>query len=308
MLPSENKHSSTRTVFVRLPTNADALLVVKLSRNASLRELKENVYAGARDWPPHRQVLRWRGRELDAKDDATALGKLLDDADDAVVELVPCNVDASSSSSSSSERAFVALEAKVATLSAQLDVMRDTLSPTDKQRLTTALELADALKAIGRVADAARVAKDAFDDSISALDTLCEDSYSQSTVLMQVLRDRLTDWVVDATLDDNDKDDDDAREGQRTRSDVRAAQTSRNKADARIAREFNMKNFETTEVRLCVCVIIVCVRPFSCICCCVCLCAGRATNAICATRSGTKKSVRKPRRPQRLRCARSLTR
>ncbi len=42
-----------------------------------------------------------------------------------------------------------------------------------------------------------RLAKAAFDDAISELDTLSEDSYKDSTLIMQLLRDNLTLWTSD---------------------------------------------------------------------------------------------------------------
>jgi hypothetical protein len=42
--------------------------------------------------------------------------------------------------------------------------------------------------------DACTLAKQAFDDAISQLDTLTEDAYKDSTLIMQLLRDNLTLW------------------------------------------------------------------------------------------------------------------
>jgi len=44
---------------------------------------------------------------------------------------------------------------------------------------------------------ACRLAKQAFDDAISQLDCLPEDSYKDSTLIMQLLRDNLTLWTAD---------------------------------------------------------------------------------------------------------------
>ena len=44
----------------------------------------------------------------------------------------------------------------------------------------------------------------AFDEAIAELDTLNEDSYKDSTLIMQLLRDNLTLWTSDAATDDAD--------------------------------------------------------------------------------------------------------
>ena len=41
----------------------------------------------------------------------------------------------------------------------------------------------------------------AFDDAIAELDTLSEDSYKDSTLIMQLLRDNLTLWTSDQSED-----------------------------------------------------------------------------------------------------------
>jgi 14-3-3 protein epsilon len=45
--------------------------------------------------------------------------------------------------------------------------------------------------------EACKLAKDAFDAAIAELDTLNEESYKDSTLIMQLLRDNLTLWTSD---------------------------------------------------------------------------------------------------------------
>ncbi|KAK5819376.1 hypothetical protein PVK06_024369 [Gossypium arboreum] len=52
---------------------------------------------------------------------------------------------------------------------------------------------------------ACNLAKQAFDDAISELDTLGEESYKDSTLIMQLLRDNLTLWTSDITDEAGDE-------------------------------------------------------------------------------------------------------
>lgn len=52
---------------------------------------------------------------------------------------------------------------------------------------------------------ACNLAKQAFDDAIAELDTLNEDSYKDSTLIMQLLRDNLTLWTSDMPDEDDEQ-------------------------------------------------------------------------------------------------------
>jgi len=76
------------------------------------------------------------------------------------------------------------------------------LAPTHPIRLGLALNFSVFLYEVqAKNKDACELAKQAFDDAIAELDTLDEDSYKDSTLIMQLLRDNLTLW----TSDDNDQ-------------------------------------------------------------------------------------------------------
>jgi len=72
------------------------------------------------------------------------------------------------------------------------------LAPTHPIRLGLALNYSVFLYEVqGKSEDACALAKQAFDDAIAELDTLDEESYKDSTLIMQLLRDNLTLWTSD---------------------------------------------------------------------------------------------------------------
>merc|ERR1719269_529676 len=72
------------------------------------------------------------------------------------------------------------------------------LAPTHPIRLGLALNFSVFLYEVqAKNKDACELAKQAFDDAIAELDTLDEDSYKDSTLIMQLLRDNLTLWTSD---------------------------------------------------------------------------------------------------------------
>ena len=74
-----------------------------------------------------------------------------------------------------------------------MNVAKNTLPPTHPIRLGLALNYSVFYYEIGGKKDkACELAKSAFDEAIAELDQLKEDSYKDSTLIMQLLRDNLT--------------------------------------------------------------------------------------------------------------------
>ncbi|CAL7942863.1 unnamed protein product [Xylocopa violacea] len=82
------------------------------------------------------------------------------------------------------------------------DIAKSKMQPTHPIRLGLALNFSVFYYEIINSPDkACQLAKQAFDDAIAELDTLNEDSYKDSTLIMQLLRDNLTLWTSDTQGD-----------------------------------------------------------------------------------------------------------
>ncbi|RWS24118.1 14-3-3 protein epsilon-like protein [Leptotrombidium deliense] len=95
-----------------------------------------------------------------------------------------------------------AAENSLVAYKAASDIAMTELPPTHPIRLGLALNFSvfyyEILNSPER---ACRLAKAAFDDAIAELDTLSEESYKDSTLIMQLLRDNLTLWTSDMQHD-----------------------------------------------------------------------------------------------------------
>merc|ERR1712159_627746 len=97
-------------------------------------------------------------------------------------------------------------EQSLAAYKSAQDIALTELPPTHPIRLGLALNFSVFYYEILNSPDrACRLAKQAFDDAIAELDTLSEDSYKDSTLIMQLLRDNLTLWTSDMQSDGDDK-------------------------------------------------------------------------------------------------------
>lgn len=96
-----------------------------------------------------------------------------------------------------------AAENSLVAYKAATDISMSELAPTHPIRLGLALNFSvfyyEILNSPER---ACRLAKAAFDDGIAELDTLSEETYKDSTLIMQLLRDNLTLWTSDIQGDD----------------------------------------------------------------------------------------------------------
>jgi len=90
---------------------------------------------------------------------------------------------------------------------AALDLSEDNLKSTHPIRLGLALNYSVFHYEIrGNQRDACNLAKDAFDKAIKDLEGLQDDSYKDSTLIMQLLRDNLTLWTAEQDTEQDDSD------------------------------------------------------------------------------------------------------
>merc|ERR1712110_1314622 len=90
------------------------------------------------------------------------------------------------------------------------EIAAEHIPTTHPLRLALALNYSVFLYEIANAPEkACSVAKQAFDNDISELDSLTEESYRDSTLIMQLLRDNLTLWTSDMGNEEADDDDDD---------------------------------------------------------------------------------------------------
>jgi hypothetical protein len=83
------------------------------------------------------------------------------------------------------------------------DIAKTEMQPTHPIRLGLALNFSVFYYEIINTPDqACQLAKQAFDEAIAELDTLNEDSYKDSTLIMQLLRDNLTLWTSESKEED----------------------------------------------------------------------------------------------------------
>jgi len=99
-------------------------------------------------------------------------------------------------------------EASMTAYKEAFDIAKKEMQPTHPIRLGLALNYSVFYYEITNSPDrACHLAKQAFDEAIAELDQLQEDSYKDSTLIMQLLRDNLTLWTSDTQGDDNEQGD-----------------------------------------------------------------------------------------------------
>ncbi|XP_030642051.1 tyrosine 3-monooxygenase/tryptophan 5-monooxygenase activation protein, theta polypeptide b [Chanos chanos] len=85
------------------------------------------------------------------------------------------------------------------------DISKTEMQPTHPIRLGLALNFSVFFyEILNSPEQACSLAKQAFDEAIAELDTLNEESYKDSTLIMQLLRDNLTLWTSDNAADEGE--------------------------------------------------------------------------------------------------------
>lgn len=94
------------------------------------------------------------------------------------------------------------IEDSQAAYQSAFDISKEKMQPTHPIRLGLALNFSVFYyEILNSPEKACSLAKTAFDEAIAELDTLNEDSYKDSTLIMQLLRDNLTLWTSDLAGD-----------------------------------------------------------------------------------------------------------
>ncbi|KAM6970448.1 14-3-3 protein gamma-1 [Aplochiton taeniatus] len=101
------------------------------------------------------------------------------------------------------EKKATVVESSEKSYSEAHEISKEHMQPTHPIRLGLALNYSVFYYEIQNAPEqACHLAKTAFDDAIAELDTLNEDSYKDSTLIMQLLRDNLTLWTSDQQDDE----------------------------------------------------------------------------------------------------------
>ncbi|XP_071381845.1 14-3-3 protein gamma-1 isoform X2 [Centroberyx affinis] len=101
------------------------------------------------------------------------------------------------------EKRATVVESSEKSYSEAHEISKEHMQPTHPIRLGLALNYSVFYYEIQNAPEqACHLAKTAFDDAIAELDTLNEDSYKDSTLIMQLLRDNLTLWTSDQQDDE----------------------------------------------------------------------------------------------------------
>lgn len=97
------------------------------------------------------------------------------------------------------------VDSSQASYQAAFEISKTDMQPTQPIRLGLALNFSVFYyEILNSPEQACALAKTAFDEAIAELDSLNEDSYKDSTLIMQLLRDNLTLWTSDNAADDAD--------------------------------------------------------------------------------------------------------